>query len=243
MALVKMDWIAKITASLLFLLRRMEKEMTNVSSTPAKVAIRSLLFKFAKEALERQGWKVERIARSGKSSLRRITKGKLDKTVSIRTSQDTWIAFPRTNEDDAWATLSDVDYVVASSVDDPHNPKFAQVHMIAGDEMRARFDRAYAARKQAGHVLPVGRGIWLSLYEKEASTPVSLVGGGIGLDNPAIARVSLSGQEVDVKVEEQDSQTFDEMVEEGPLTIAEAKRRLAKSLGVAESDVRITVSS
>ena len=72
--------------------------MTNVSSTPEKISVRTFLFNTAEEALKKEGWKVERIARSGKSSVRRITKGKQQKTVSIRTSQDTWIAFPRNDE-------------------------------------------------------------------------------------------------------------------------------------------------
>jgi hypothetical protein len=214
--------------------------MTNVSSTPEKVSIRNRLFGAAEEALEKNGWKVERIARSGKSSVRRITKGKAVKTVSIRTSQDTWIAFPRTQDDVAWGTLGDVDYVVAASVDSHSNPRFAQVHLIEGDEMRARFDRAYAARKKAGYTLPVGRGIWVSLYDKEAESPVTLVGAGAGLDHPAIARVPLSVQEVAALADEPESVT---LVDEAPLTIPEAKRRLALSLGVAESEIKITITS
>jgi hypothetical protein len=215
--------------------------MTNVSATPEKLTIRARLFRAAETALEKEGWKVERIPRSGKSSVRRIIKGKLQKTVSIRTSQDTWIAFPRTPDDRAWATLADVDYVVAASVDNGDNPQFAQVHLIEGNEMRARFDRAYAARKKAGYTLPVGRGIWLSLYEQESQDPVTLVGAGAGLDNPAIARLPLTGQESDLTLEEADPQPLED-VKEAPLTIAQAKRRLALSLGVSEADIKITIN-
>jgi hypothetical protein len=215
--------------------------MTNVSATPEKLSIRAHLFQAAEMALEKEGWKVERIARSGKSSVRRITKGKIEKTVSIRTSQDTWIAFPRTLDDRSWSTLADVDYVVAASVDSRENPRFAKVHLIEGNEMRARFDRAYAARKKANYTLPVGRGIWLSLYEKEAHDPVTLVGAGVGLDHPAIATVPLTGQEGYANFEEPDSQAHGGE-NEAPLTIAQAKRRLALSLGVSEADIKITIS-
>jgi hypothetical protein len=215
--------------------------MTNVSETPEKVAIRYELFRIAVEALEKQGWNVERIARSGKSSVRRITKGKTTKTISIRTTQDKWIAFPRNRKDDAWATLADVDYVVAASVDDRDNPRFAHVHMIEGDEMRARFDRAYAARKKAGHVVPNGRGVWVSLYEKESNDPVSHVGAGAGLAHPAIAIEPLRG-EATAKADEGLDHRQDVELEDGPLTIAEAKRRLALSLGVNEADIKITIS-
>jgi hypothetical protein len=219
--------------------------MTNVRTTARKVATRADLFQIAIGTLEEKGWTVDRIARSGKSSVRRITKGKVEKTVSIRTSQDTWIAFPRNSTDDEWVTLADVDYVIAASVDDRHNPHFAHVHMIEGDEMRKRFDRAYAARKKAKFSMPIGRGIWLSLYDKESSTPVSLVGAGAGLDNPAIGRVPLSGDKVEQgplgvnqHMEPEEDETTDP-----PLTITEAKRRLALSLGVHEADIKITISS
>ena len=219
--------------------------MTDVSSTPEKLSIRGRLFQVAEEALAKDGWKVERIARSGKSSVRRITKGTVQKTVSIRTTQDTWIAFPRTSNDDGWATLDDVDYVVASSVDDRTNPQFAQVHMLPGDEMRQRFTRAYDARMNANHKIPIGRGVWVSLYDRESANPVSLVGAGAGLEHAAIARVPLSGQEVvDALSEEPDSSSAEaRTAAEVPLTIAEAKRRLALSFGVAESDIKITISS
>lgn len=183
---------------------------------------------------------MERIPRFGKSSVRRITKGKIAKTVSIRTSQDTWIAFPRNATNDGWATLEDVDYVVAASVDDRHNPRFGQVHMVEADEMRARFDRARVARDKAGHVMPEGRGIWLSLYDKDSNEPVSLVGAGAGLAHPAIARVPLTG-EVSAQTDEELGPQ-DVEVEDEPLTIAEAKRRLALSLGVNEADIKITIS-
>jgi hypothetical protein len=215
--------------------------MTNIFKTPEKAALRAELFQRAVEAMEKQGWKVERIPREGKASVRRITKDGVSKKVSIRTTQDKWIAFPRNHKDDGWATLWDVDYVVASSVDSGHNPRFAQIHMIEGDEMRARFDRAHAARKAAGFVMPKGRGIWVSLYETESNDPVSHVGAGAGLAHPAIAKVPLTGA-IDANVgEEIDPKGVE--VEEPPLTIAEAKRRLASSLGVNEADIKITISS
>jgi hypothetical protein len=217
--------------------------MTNVSTTSGKVATRGKLFQAALQALKDEGWTIERIAGSGKSSVRRITNGKLTEIVSIRTTQDRWIAFPRTPDDNAWATLQDVDCVVASSVDDYDNPRFAQVHKIPGDEMRRRFDKAYAARKKANHVVPVGRGVWLSLYEKEATEPVSYVGGGIGLAYPAIARVPLSDMSGDSTSKATGEDLRDDGTAEAPLTIAEAKRRLARSLGVNESDIKITIST
>ncbi len=220
--------------------------MTNVSGNVEKLAIRTFLFSTAVDALEKQGWTVERIAGSGKASVRRISKGGVRKTVSIRTTQDTWIAFPRTDGDSAWSTLADVDYVVAASIDDWEKPQFAQVHLIDGNEMRARFDRAYAARKAAGHSLPVGRGFWVSLYDKESQFPVNRVGAGAGLDNPPIARVLLKRAELGLPARAPAetphlNQPPAPVVNGVALTIPEAKRLLALSLGVNESDIKITV--
>jgi len=214
--------------------------MTNVFITPEKGDRGSRLFQIGLDTLRQQGWKIERIPSIGKSSVRLITKGGKSRKVSIRTSQDTWIAFPRTKEDNAWVTLSDVDLVLAVSVDDKDAPKYAQVHMIEADEMRQRFDRAYAARIASGRSIPLGRGVWVSLYRRETTNPVDNVGAGAGLDHPPIARVLLEPEESDsdknVETKNGDSQ-------EKPLTIAEAKRRLAVTLGVDPSSIKITVEA
>ncbi|HEY1707101.1 MAG TPA: hypothetical protein VGG10_02465 [Rhizomicrobium sp.] len=219
--------------------------MTNVSATPEKVAIRRGLRAAAEAALREQGNKVERVQGAGKSSLRRITKGGVSKLVSIRTTQDRWIAFPRNKQDTGFTTLEEVDFVVAASVDDQHNPRFAKIHFLPGDEMRERFERAYHARKGAGYTLPSGRGVWVSLYEQEMSDPVNRVGAGAGLKHPAIAEMPLDAVE-GVPDEDDDAETDVEAlgarIAEPPLTIAEAKRRLALSLGVPEASITITIT-
>lgn len=208
--------------------------MTNVYSTPEKVARKERLFEVGLNTLQKEGWDVERIPGLGKSSVRRITKGGKSRTVSIRTSQDTWIAFPRNEKDDGWETLSDVDVVLAVSVDNKEKPKFALVHMFEADEVRQRFDRAYGARIAAGYAIPLGRGVWVSLYYPEASDPVTHVGAGAGLDHPPIARIPL---------ETEKSYSFVSAAagDDRPLSISEAKRRLAMSLGVDPSSIKITV--
>lgn len=227
--------------------------MTNVFGTPGKGDLRRRLFQIGVNTLEKEGWHVERISGFGKSSVRRIRRGAEVRVVSIRTTQDTSIAFPRNTSDKGWVTLSDVDAVVAVSVDDADAPRHAQVHMIDGNEMRDRFDRAYKARLAAGHSIPLGRGVWVPLYLPDATTPPSQVGAGAGLDNPPIARVPLRAEkprtanvpesadkeEVDVGKSELEVAN----AEERPLTISEAKRRLALSLGVDPSNIKITVEA
>ena len=221
--------------------------MTNVS-TPEKVALRKSLFAFGVQALEQQGWRVARVARAGKASLRMISKGSQSHQVAIRTSQDTCIAFPRRSDDKGWVTLDDVDYIIAVSVDDRHTPKKARVHMIPGSEARARFDRAYAAKKKADYSVPLGRGIWLSLYDREKEEPVTLVGAGMGLDYKAIATFDLtkiprpSGDEPDEDLDDEANEDGGRpRTSEPTLTIPEAKRLLALSLGVPESAIKISI--
>lgn len=223
--------------------------MTNVSA-PHKVSMRTRLFQVAQEALEAEGWKVERATGMGKGSVRRITLGSQTKLVSIRTSQNQYIAFPRTPDDKQWNTLDDVDAVVAVSVDDRENPTEAKVHFIEADEVRRRFDQAYQARRDAGHSVPVGRGIWVPLYLPHAETPVYQVGGGLGLDFPPIAETALvvNGTDIlpgDLDEDEDIAALPASPVAEQlrPLTISEAKRQLAETFGVSPDQVKITIEA
>lgn len=214
--------------------------MTNVYATPEKGQMRATLFRVGLDALRKDGWTVEK-AGLGKSSVRKITKGNDSRLVSIRTSQDCWVAFPRSAGDKGWLTLDDVDLVMAVSVDDKHMPREARAHLIPADKMRERYDRAYAARIAADYNIPVGRGVWLSLYDKEANDPVTLVGAGSGLDYPPIYTIQLDGRapvdpEAEAAAEESDGDD-----DEAPLTIAEAKRRLALTFGVDPSAIKIIV--
>lgn len=208
--------------------------MTNVSGTPEKVSLRRNLFDLGETALERAGWRVERIQGIGKSSVRRIVKGTEQHTVSIRTTQDCWIAFPRKGDDSGWVTLDDVDYVIAVTVDDKDEPKEAMVFMVEGSEMRDRFDRTYRARLDAGHSIPIGRGVWVSMFVQEDPSAPSTVGGGIAIGRKPMMVVELSAAVDDLPPAPMP-------VEDAPLTIADAKRRLAKSLGVEPEKIKIII--
>ena len=234
--------------------------MTNISKNSSKTWIRRRLRQIGVESLEKRGWKVttDNIyplpsgSRRG-TSVRRITKNGESKLITIRTSQDKWIAFPRTDDDTKWVTLCDVEVVVAVVVDDTENPRSAQVHMIDANEMRDRFDRAYAARRAADHTIPMKRGVWLSLYEEEGTSPVQRVGAGAGLANPAIAVVPLGESDAPVAPTTQPNSPSDypptryvqgsASVDEQPLTIAEAKTKLALTFGVDPSNIKITVEA
>jgi hypothetical protein len=225
--------------------------MANVTKTPEKKRIRVALVNAALATLEKEGWKVARVRGGGKGRVRRITKGSKSLLAAIRTSQDEYIAFPRTEDDSEWATLADVDVVVCAAVDDARNPKVAQVHMFEAADLRQRFDRAYAARLKAGHSIPKGRGVWVSLYHEEGTDPVGRVGAGIGLAHPPIARIPLNAVEAPnagssvappAQPPSWGAAAADDDDDE-PLTIAQAKTRLARTLGVDPGSIKITVEA
>lgn len=113
--------------------------------------------------------------------------------------------------------------------------------------MRTRFDLALKARRGADRVQPERRRVWIPLYEREdASENVSYVGGGAGLDHPPIARIPMNGGGSTPPLTGADDLVDDDQddeVESDLLTIAEVKRRLALTLGVLESSIKITVEA
>lgn len=72
---------------------------------------------------------------------------------------------------------------------------------------------------------------------------MGLIGGGIGITHPVVARIPMSELQGDSMPSVIDNEPIEEKVVEPPFTIAEAKRRLALSLGVNESDIKITINS
>src|SRR3712207_3808613 len=49
-------------------------KMTNVSGSAEKVQLRKWLSRFAVDSLQKEGWKVEKVPKFGKSSVRRISR-------------------------------------------------------------------------------------------------------------------------------------------------------------------------
>ena len=112
--------------------------------------------------------------------------------------------------------------------------------MVGGDEMRERFDRAYRARLDAGHSIPKGRGVWISLFVAEDPNAPSTVGGGIALGRKPLLTAELDAHS---KVSVPDVAVPQAQTDDAPLTIAEAKRRLASSLGVEPEKIKIVIEA
>src|SRR5437868_33766 len=112
--------------------------MTNIYKSPEKHHTKKRLFQIGVQTLQKEGWTVTK-EKLGKSSVRRIVKNGESKLVSIRTTQDRWIAFPPKPNGKGWVTLDEVDVVLAVSVS-PESRKVAWVHWVPANEMRKRFD-------------------------------------------------------------------------------------------------------
>ncbi|RWK48104.1 hypothetical protein [Mesorhizobium sp.] len=227
--------------------------MTNIYATPEKIQYAKRLFEIGIEYLEGQGYEVSRVPRAGKKSLRRVKKGKEEFNVAIRTSQDQWFAFPREDATGNWLGMDDVEVqrviVVALNTREEGKEKIGLVHDFSASEVRDRLNKNFEARYAANPNVDTSHGNWISLYHQEANEPVSFVGAGIGLKFPPKARIPLFGATSN-EVEEEDLAEADgssevapavaEIVVE-PLTIPEAKRRLALTFGVDPSAIKITV--
>ncbi len=222
--------------------------MTNIFSSERKVILKDRLFKMGVKHLEQEGWKVERV-KMGKSSVRQIRKGDQTQLASIRTSQDQWLSNAREKDDSAWSTLENVDVVVIVSVNDRENPTKGLVHGIPQSAVKDSLDRAYKARLKAGYVIRVGRGVFVLIYHKDLQSPVTHVGGGLGRTYPPVAEFPVGPLPIDVKEAQgvsglpptQDGS--EEHDEEKPLTIPEAKRRLAITFGCDPANIKIIVES
>lgn len=211
--------------------------MGNIFTSPQKVGLKNRLLQVGLEVLAKQVGGVEK-AGIGKSSVRRVKRNGRDKLVSIRTTQDHYLAWARTDDDKEWSTLCDVDEVMVVTVDNPEEPEMARVYLFEQAEVKSRFDRAYKARKAAGYKVAGGRGLWLSMYDKEAREPVTLVGAGIAHDVEPSAVVPL---QEGTRHPSPSVQPEGDLESLRPLSIAEAKQRLALTFGVEPSAIKITV--
>jgi hypothetical protein len=183
------------------------------------------LFEIALKALEQDGYVIEKIPGKGKSSLRKISKDGTSQRVTIRTSGDGhgYIAFQRSET--AWLTLPEVDSVVAVSVRNKERPEFAHVDRIEGKEIQDRLDQQYADRLAEGYIIRPGHPVYLSLADLPKTWTYEV---------PLTLESSVAqGRQSETNI----------VGEEPPLTISEAKRRLAISLGVDPSNIKISIEA
>jgi len=225
--------------------------MTNIFGRPEKHERKRRLFQGGIETLESLGYVVEKIPGIGKSSVRQITKDGRTQKVAIRTTQDQWMSFHENDSGTGWGTLEDVDLVMVVSVDSVENPRVGRVHLFEQADITARFNRARDARLQAGRVNPTSHGLYVAVYGVENAADPYSIGAGAGDASPPIAVVQLDGGNgpgavalpPPDPVPPPPSSPRGQVSEEAPLSIPEAKRRLALTLGVDPSAIKISVEA
>lgn len=209
----------------------------------------NLMVGAARRAAEENGFVVKRLPGRGLSNTVVMEKDGRSQVTSIRTTRDRWIAYQPVEGGKDWKTLGDVESVLVATVDSKDNPRNVEVYLFGAADVRKRFDAAYKARTAAGQVVRDGFGMWVSLARDHRGIPAS-AGSGI-LDNyrpigsytlDHLMHMMAPPTEAEVaEMPPEEASTPVGRDDEPPLTIAEAKRRLAKTFGVSESDIKITV--
>ncbi|WP_420967904.1 hypothetical protein [Bradyrhizobium sp. B120] len=210
-----------------------------------------LMVQAAKRGAEAEGYTLDRVPGRGLSNIWNITKDGKTQKASIRTTRDRWFAFPPLENGAKWKTLDEVEVVIVAAVDDRDEPENVEVYIFPAAEVRKRFDAAFASRTGAGQTVRTNFGMWVSLDHDARNIPAS-AGSGIIDKYKAVAVFPipdlLAGAEpaAAAALEEVEADTVEDMGaldNDPPLTIAEAKRRLALTFGVTPANIKITVEA
>jgi hypothetical protein len=169
----------------------MESDMSNTFKQLGASPRWQFMVAAARKGLEGAGWKMERKPGRGLSNTWIVKQDGKEFSLSIRTSQDRWVAFPPLEGGKRWKTLDDVEKVLVSVVDDKDNPTRIQVYLFDAAEVRKRFRSAYQARTGAGHIVKDNYGFWVNLDADDRGLPVS-VGAGLADDFKPVANYSIA---------------------------------------------------
>jgi hypothetical protein len=202
----------------------------------------NLLVGAAKAAAEAHGFKLTRIPGRGLSNIWLAEKDGVPLVASIRTTRDRWLAFPPLEGGTKWKTLDDVDLVIVASVDNKDAPKNIEVYVLSADDVRQRFNAAYAARKKAGHTQKDNFGMWVGLDVDQRKIAAS-VGSGLVEKHKPIAVYSIEALLGDLGYAAPEDQEPGEESVPAPRTIAEvmdwAREQVAQIAGVRIESVKL----
>lgn len=206
-----------------------------------------LMVEAAKRGAMAAGYTLDRVPGRGLSNVWVITKDGTSQKASIRTTRDRWIAFPPLENGTKWKTLDQVELVIVATVDDRDDPTNVEVYIFPAAEVRKRFDASYAARVASGQTMRNNFGMWVALDQKGRNSPAD-VGSGIVDQYDPIAVIAIADLVTDVPAGAADEEVgndgpADEVDNDPPLTIPEAKRRLALTLGCKPENIKIIVEA
>ena len=210
----------------------MENKFLNLSNSQTW----HVLVEAAKRAAKKEGYDLVRIPGRGRSNMHYANKGGQMQLVSIRTTRDRWIAYQPVNG--KWKTLDDATVVIVAAVDDPEDPKKAEIYILPSAEVKDRFDAAYKARTESGQKVRDNFGMWVSLDCDDRGIAAS-VGSGIVESLTPVAVYPLA----DFDVADENDSKIEKEGDVRPPTIAEvldvARRQIAKIAGVAPDHIKI----
>jgi len=199
----------------------------------------------AKRAAQEQGYALSRVPGRGMSNVWNIEKNGKILVASIRTTRDRWIAFPPLEGGKKWKTLDGVGAVIVAALDSKDDAKNVEVYYFPADEVRARFNAAYAARAKDGHKIPDNFGMWIAL-DPDSRGIASSVGAGLAAKYKPIATYPLDALlSAMPSSPEQEVPTGEDVEpeESRPASIAEvmawARERVAELAGVRAEAVKL----
>lgn len=210
----------------------------------------NLMVSAAKQGAISRGYALERIPGRGLSNIWTITKDGKSQRASIRTTRNRWFAFPPLANGTKWKTLSEVDVVIVASVDSRDNPENVEVFIFPAEDVRTRFDAAYAARKKAGKLLTDNFGMWICLDPTNDSNH-DTVSSGIVEKYKRVALYSIdkliaeTSQNIEEHALSEGAGGADEGIETAPSvdTISEvmswARKRVAEIAGVKIEAIKL----
>jgi len=210
-----------------------------------------LMVHAAKRGAEAEGYTLDRVPGRGLSNIWTITKNGKSQKASIRTTRDRWFAFPPLEGGAKWKTLDEVEVVIVAAVDDRDEPENVEVYIFPAAEVRKRFDAAFASRTGAGQTVRTNFGMWVALDHDARNIPAS-AGSGIVDKYKAVAVFPILDLLADAEpaaateLEEVEAAAVEDigaLDNDPPLTITEAKRRLALTFGVTPANIKITVEA
>jgi len=226
--------------------------MTNRLARLSETKKWHLMVEAAKRGAEAQGYALDRVPGRGLSNVWTITKNGKSQKACIRTTRDRWFAFPPLDNGKKWKTLSDCDVVIVAAVDSREEPENVEVYIFPAAEVRRRFDAAFAARTKAGQTVRINFGMWVGLDQDPRNIAAS-VGSGIVETFKAVAGfpiddlLAASGEANEASPEPERLGSNDDdgpdnvRDNDPPLTIVEAKRRLALTFNVDPGNIKIIV--
>lgn len=196
----------------------------------------------AMKAMEEEGWTVTKAPGHGRSNAWNIEKKGKSGRVSIRTTQNRWIAYQPQDGGKNWKTLDDADYVCISAFDydDDDDPISIDVHFIKADIILDAFNRSYKARTDDGASITDGFGMWTCMDECEEDRAVN-VGSGFATDKNMIASYPLD----DADNTEKTSSKNDRTSRSEPRTLSvstildDARTKISKVTGIAAEGITL----